>query len=113
MTHGAAVAGVLYGGGGSATEGRADDVIADDPSALARAHHATVVHGRPLIAVVEQFAFVEAARRLRDLVVVLPVEHVARAQRRLAGPVRCAHGRRRYRQTRRRYPDLHRSIHFC
>ena len=82
LAHGAAIAGRMDDGriGSVAAEGRADDRIADDFAALAGAHHAAVVFGRPGAPVFVEFAFVETAGRCHgDLVVVVlrPVEHVA------------------------------------
>lgn len=77
---------------------RTDDGIADDPPALAGAHHAAIMLGRPGLSVVVEFTLVEAAAgRHGDLVVVVlgPVEHVALdAQQRLLARQTVAAGRR-------------------
>ncbi len=45
----------------AAGECRTDDRIANDPASLARAHHTAIVFGRPLVAVVVELVFIEAA----------------------------------------------------
>ena len=61
LTHRTAVCAQVDDGSRSAAEGRANDRIADDSSALARAHHAAVMLSCPLGAVVIEFALVETA----------------------------------------------------
>ena len=80
LTHGTAVTRRMNDRGRSARQGRANDRVADDSAALARAHHTAVVFGRPLGSVVVQFVLVEAAGSLRNFIVVLSVEDVTGAE---------------------------------
>lgn len=84
-------------------------MVANDTPALARTHHATVVYGRPLFTIIKEFALVEAAGRLRDLIIVLTVEDVTGAQRWFLRTVRFAHDTGRVRQTRIGYLQLNNS----
>ena len=61
MAHGTAVAWRMDDESRAAGECRTDDRIANYPASLARAHHTAIVFGRPLVAVVVELVFIEAA----------------------------------------------------